>query len=60
MIHDSPVCSASRLFEGDEALSSIFVASNEIVVRRDAGWDDELIATVSRLIGDFFLFYRGE
>lgn len=51
---------ASRLFERDEALSSIFVASNEIVVRREAGWDDELIAAVSRVIGDFFLFYPGD
>ena len=51
---------ASRLFERDTALSSVFVASNQVVVGRDGGWDDGAVADLSSLIGDFFLFYPGE
>ena len=48
---------ASKLFEADDALTSIFVASNQVVAGRDGGWGDDGIAAASQLIADFFLFY---
>ncbi len=51
---------ASRLYEGDASLTSIFVASNAVVARRDGGWDEPAITALSRVISDFFLFYPAE
>jgi hypothetical protein len=51
---------AARLFDGDPATSSVWVASNLVVVKRDGGWDDEGVEAVSGVIGDFFLFYPPE
>ena len=48
---------ATRLFAAGSGVESIFVASNEIVVKRDGGWDDEASAALSEIIEDFFLFY---
>ena len=51
---------ASRLYAADESLTTVFVASNQVVVGRDGGWDDASIGALSKLISDFFLFYPGE
>jgi hypothetical protein len=51
---------AARLFDLDAATSSVWVASNLIVVRRDGGWDEESVGAASGVIGDFFLFYPTE
>ena len=48
---------ASRLFAADPAIDHVFVASNQIVVRRLGGWDDH-IAPVTGVVEDFFLHYR--
>ena len=51
---------ASRLFEADGSLTSVFVASNQVVAGREGGWDGDAITAVSTVIGDFFLFYPVE
>jgi hypothetical protein len=48
---------AQRLFEADDKLSSIFMASNQIVVKRGEDWDEAATAAASAVIEDFFLFY---
>jgi hypothetical protein len=49
---------AAALFEIDAAVDSVFVASNQVVARRGGGWDDAAVGAVTRLIEDFFIFYR--
>jgi hypothetical protein len=51
---------ASRLYAADDSLTSVFVASNQIVAARADGWGEDAIATLSGVISDFFLFYPGE
>ncbi len=48
---------ATRLFEQVAGIDHVFVASNQVVVRRPHGWDDHVIGTATRAISDFFLFY---
>lgn len=51
---------ASRLYDKDDSLRSVFVASNQVVARREGGWDEEATAALSEVIEDFFLFYPPE
>jgi hypothetical protein len=47
---------ASALFaQGDVA--SVWIASNAVVVRRPAGWDDPARNHAAQIIRDFFLYY---
>jgi hypothetical protein len=48
---------AARLYASDEALASIFVASNQVVAGRDGGWDESSRETAEKVIAEFFLFY---
>jgi len=48
---------ASRVFESDDAVSHVFVASNQVVVGRDGGWDDGSLAATSQVVTSFFVFY---
>lgn len=48
---------ASDLFEADDAIDRVFVASNVIVARRDAGWDEVSSDATQKVIEEFFLFY---
>jgi endonuclease/exonuclease/phosphatase family metal-dependent hydrolase len=48
---------AQRLFAEVPAIDHVFVASNQVVVRRPHGWDDHVVAEASRVISGFFLFY---
>lgn len=48
---------AARLFESDSAVNHVFVASNQVVVRRPGGWDDSSVATARGVIERFFVFY---
>jgi hypothetical protein len=48
---------AVRLFAAEESLSSVFIASNQIVVKRVTDWDTSATATLTGVIEDFFLFY---
>jgi len=49
---------AARLFASDPAIDHVFIASNQIVVRRLGGWDDQGSESASSIVEDFFLFYR--
>lgn len=48
---------AARLYARDGDLRSVFVASNQVVARKDGGWDKAAAAELSEVIEDFFLFY---
>lgn len=54
---DFPTQLAHRLFSEVPAIDHVFVASNQVVVRRPHGWDDHVVDTASRVISNFFLFY---
>ena len=48
---------ASRLFESDEAIDHVFVASNDVVVRRAGTWDDAALDAAASIVSAFFVFY---
>ena len=48
---------ASALFESDPAADHVFVASNQVVVRRSGGWDDDTVARAASVVTGFFVFY---
>jgi hypothetical protein len=48
---------AARLFESDTSIDHVFVASNQVVVRRDGGWDDAGLAAAGEVVEAFFVFY---
>jgi len=48
---------ADRLFQDVPGIDHIFIASNQVVVRRPHGWDDPVVESASGVISDFFLFY---
>ncbi len=55
-----PAQLAARLFAGDSAVNHVFVASNQVVVRKRGGWTDDDVAAASQVIADFFLYYPPE
>ncbi|HEX9855958.1 MAG TPA: hypothetical protein VGC47_11660 [Acidimicrobiia bacterium] len=55
-----PARLAARLFAADDAIDHVFVASNQVVVRRPGGWDEASTDTASTVVRDFFRFYNGE
>ena len=48
---------AARIFGGAEDVTHVFVASNQVVVGREGGWDDATLAAVARIVSEFFVFY---
>ena len=54
---DYPALLADRLFREVPGIDHVFAASNQVVVRRPHGWDDDVVATATAVISDFFLFY---
>ena len=55
-----PTLLADRLFREVPGIDHVFVASNQVVVRRPHGWDDDVVATAAGVISSFFLFYPDE
>lgn len=49
---------ATRLFESDEAIDHVWVASNTVVVRRKDGWSDGSVEAASAVLSNFFVYYR--
>ena len=49
---------AARLFEMDGAVDNVFIASNQVVIRRKGGWDVDSAEAVTKAVEDFFVFYR--
>lgn len=52
-----PAQLAARIFAGDARIDHVFVASNQVVVRRPGGWDDTVRDQIDAVVSDFFLFY---
>ncbi len=52
-----PAHLAGRIFEGVSGVDHVFIASNQVVIRRPGGWDDSGTDAARRIITDFFLFY---
>lgn len=50
---------AARLFEADAGVDHVFIASNQVVVRRSSDWDDATLASAGEVIAGFFVFYAG-
>lgn len=48
---------ASRLFGSDESIEHVFVASNQVVAKRDGGWDDSALEAAASIVTAFFVFY---
>jgi hypothetical protein len=48
---------AKRLFADVPGIDHVFVASNQVVVRRPHGWDEDVVETASQVISKFFRFY---
>jgi hypothetical protein len=52
-----PARLAARLFAGIDNLDHVFIASNQVVVERQAGWKDATVAKASEIISQFFRYY---
>ena len=48
---------AAEIFATDDGIDHVFVASNQVVVRRSGDWDDALLDSVAAVITGFFVFY---
>lgn len=52
-----PAALAGRLFASDESIDHIYVASNDVVVRRAADWDQSSVDRATDTIAGLFRFY---
>ena len=50
---------AMRLFEVDESIGRVYIASNTVVLHKPGGWESASVSSVSAVIEDLFLFYPG-
>lgn len=57
-VHTFPGALATRIFEADEAIDSVYVLSNQVVVRRAESWTDEQLEQIAEVIRTFFIFYE--
>lgn len=48
---------AGRLFASDESIDSVYVASNDVVVRRTTVWDQAAVDNASATIEGLLRFY---
>lgn len=48
---------AARLFNADEEIDHVYVASNDVVVRRREPWNDQDAAVATATIENLFLHY---
>ena len=53
-----PAQLAARLFESDDDIDSVYVASNDVIVGRIDGWSEPAVASASTTISDFYRFYQ--
>lgn len=52
-----PAALAARIFEADGRIGHVFAASNQVMARRDGGWDEGAVEAIGAVIGRFFVFY---
>ena len=55
---DFPATLATRLFQSDGAIDHVYIASNDIIVRRAGQWDSVSVEAASRTISELFRFYE--
>lgn len=48
---------AARIFAADEAVTNVFVASNQVVLERSGGWDEATADASATIVANFFVFY---
>ena len=48
---------AARIFDTADGVTHVFVASNQVVVGREGGWDDATLSAVTAIVSEFFVFY---
>lgn len=48
---------AVRIFEADPDVDHVFVMSNQVSLRRFAGWTDEQASTIANVVAEFFRIY---
>ena len=53
-----PAKLASDLFNDDEHIENVYVASSEVIVGRDNGWDTPAVAAATTVIKDLYRFYE--
>jgi len=51
---------AAEIFAGADGVTHVFVASNQVVVGREDGWDEATLAAIGQIVADFFVFYATE
>ena len=54
---DFPGMLAARLFAADDAINHVYVASNDVIVRRTGSWDEAAVASAATTIEELFRFY---
>ena len=48
---------AGRIFAANEAVTNVFVASNQVVLERTGGWDEATADASATIVANFFVFY---
>jgi hypothetical protein len=48
---------AVRIFETDPDIDHVFVMSNQVSLRRFAGWSDDQTAAIAGVVAEFFRVY---
>ncbi len=48
---------AQRIYEADDAVETVFVASNQVVASGGGEWTEDRLDGLGAIISDFFLFY---
>jgi hypothetical protein len=48
---------AVRIFESQPEVDHVFVMSNQVSIRRFAGWDDERAVKIAGIVSEFFRVY---
>jgi len=49
---------AARIFDHADGVTHVFVASNQVVVGREGGWDEATLSAVAGVVSEFFVFYE--
>lgn len=52
-----PALLATRLFEGDDAVANVYVASNDVIVGRTESWDAAAVDSAAEAITNLYRFY---
>ena len=48
---------ALSIFDAADGVGHVFVASNQVVIRRSSDWTDDAVGSVSEAVKTFFVFY---